>query len=464
MQSPELFRIALEKLNVVNTTNDLVSLVSQQFSMTDVCTMLNSFVKDTLGASFLGSDLLCLKSFGRYVCGQCGDQAIPSSKTMSQFIVLPHEVSQKGILDTLAQFHAQLGQCETCKQESRLSTCKVIHSPQTLLLQLRASTEFPLTFTLSSLFHQNDYAVSSVCAFFDKSPYVSLYTCKGQQWHIMTKASNDTVGYSFELMQKILATTSFFLVSYEKTKSVKLINFQQVEQIHKCTGRCRSKKVRHVPKPVKTLSGTSCISAEDIASVRNGGWLSDQTIDVYHQLLLSNVDKMAHICHSTFVSQELRSLWCDDISVLPDVPRASLNWWNFELVILPVHAKSHWGAMVVDFSNKTVKDEGIVLDVMIMDLLRVYEQELVNVFYPLQRYLALQYLTLHGRGMGITFRYECYHRCPNFIPQTDGNSCGIFTCLFSKAVVFDVSLNTFKSESGKRDCFMYELSERKLLL
>ena len=456
-QSPALFRKALEKLNVANT--HVVSLVSQQFSKTDVCTILNSFVEDTLGAPFLGNDLLCLKSLGRYICIQCGDQAVPSRKNMSQLIVQPLEVSQKAILDTVAQiFPAQLDQCETCKQENlSLSTYEIIHSPQTLLLLLRSGAELPKTFTLSCLYHQNDYAVSSICAFFDKAPYVSLYTCKDQQWHMNSNASKDTAGYTFELMQKILTTASFFVVSYEKTKSVKRINFQQVKQKHKCTDRCQQHKQTgdtQVPttKLEKSPKGTPCLLAEDFACVDNSGWLDDKTIDVYHQLLLSSVDKKAHICPSTFVSQQLRSVWCDDISVLPDVPRASHNWWNYELVILPVNAKSHWGAIAVDFSNKTVKGDVVVLDVTIMDSLRVYEQDLVKVFFPLQRYLTLQYFALYGRGMSITFRYECYHRCPNFIAQTDGSSCGIFTCLFSKAVLFDVSLNTFKSEREKRDC------------
>ena len=160
----------------------------------------------------------------------------------------------------------------------------------------------------------------------------------------------------------------------------------------------------------------------------------------------------------------LRSVFCDDISVLPDVPRTSHNWWNYELVILPVHVKSHWGAIVVDFSKKTVNSDSIMLDVVLMDSLRMYNQDLIKVFGPLRRYLALQYFALHGRDMGITFSYECYHSCPNFIAQTDGNSCGVFTCLFSKAVLFDVSLNTYKSQGEKRDCILYELTKAKILL
>ena len=299
---------------------------------------------------------------------------------------------------------------------------------------------------------------------------MSLYTCKEQQWHKMTKASNNPIVYSFELMERLLTTASFFVVSYEKTKSVKQINFQQVEQKHKCTGRCKPHKqtrdshVRLIPKLQKTHTRTSCLSDEDLACVKNGGWLSDKIIDEYHELLNSSVRSKKYICPSTFVSQQLRSLWCDHISVLPDVPRASRNWWKYESVILPVHAESHWGAIAVDFSNKTVKGDCIVLDVVIMDSLHVYERNLVEVFYPLQRFLALQYFALHGRGTGITFRYERYHSCPNFIAQTDGSSCGIFACLFSKAVLFDVSLNTFESEREKRNCVINELSSKKLIL
>ena len=463
MQSPELFRHTLEKIKVANT--NVGSVVSQQLSMTDVCTILNSFVEEIFGAPFLGNDLLCLKSLGHYNCTRCGDQALPSGKNVSQLIVQPLEVSQKGILDTIAQlFPAQLDQCETCEQKNSLSDYKVIHSPQTLLLLLRSGTGIPKTFNLSCLYHQNDYAVSTICAFSDKSPYVTLYTCKDQQWHDITNASKNTAGFTFELMPKILSTASFFVVSYEKTKSVKLIHFQQVEQIHTCANRCKPhKQTRAIPKLQKTPTGTSCLSDEDFACVKNGGWLSDKIIDEYHDLLNSRFGpQKSHICPSTFVSQELRSIWCDHISVLPDVPQASRNWWKYESVILPVHALSHWGAIAVDFSNKTVKSDCIVLDVVIMDSLR--KQDLVNLFHPLQKYLALQYFALYGRVMGITFNYECYHSCPNFIAQTDGSSCGIYTCLFSKALLFDVSLNTFKSESEKRNCVIYELSCRKLIL
>ena len=295
-------------------------------------------------------------------------------------------------------------------------------------------------FTLSCLYYQNEYALSSICAFFDRSPYVSLYTCKKQKWHILTNESNDTAGCTFEQMLSTLDTASFFVVSYEKRKNQERIKFRQGKQKHKCTDRCKQRtQVIPIPKVEVNLS-------PDLACVENDGWLCDKTIDEYHQLLRSNlVEKMAYICPSTFVSQKLRSVFCGDISVLPDVPKTSRNWWNYELVILPVHIKSHWGTIVVDFSKKTVQGDSVVLDVLLMDSLRMYEQDLVNVFCPLRKYLALQYFALHGRRMGITFRYECYHSCPNFIAQTDGNSCGIYTCLFSKAVLFDVSLNTYKT-------------------
>ena len=203
-QSPELFTLPLEKCNIANTS---VSSVSLQCSVTDVCTLVKSFVEDILPAPFLGNDLLCLKSLSRYVCIQCGEQAVPSTTTHSQVTVQPLEVSQKGILDTVAHFPAQHGKCEACKQEKSLATYKVIHSPQTLLLLLTSGTEIPKTFTLSCLYQQNDYAVSSICAFSDRSPYVSLYTCKNQKWHIMTHESNDKGSYTFELMQQVLTDT-----------------------------------------------------------------------------------------------------------------------------------------------------------------------------------------------------------------------------------------------------------------
>ena len=267
-------------------------------------------------------------------------------------------------------------------------------------------------------------------------------------------------------MQKLLSKTTFFVVSYEKSKSVRVSNFQQVEQKHTCTNRCKPHtQAKAIPKPQKTCKGTSCISDEDFDCVKNDGWLSDTIIDEYHKLLYSCVGpQKSHISSSTFVSQELRSIWCDDISVLPEVPRASRNWWTFESVILPVHTQSHWGAIAVDFTKKTEKSDCIVLDVVVMDSLRVYKQAFVDLFHPLQRYLALQYFALHGRIMGITFNYEFYHTCPNFIAQTDGSSCGIYTCLFSKALLFDVSVNIFKREREKRNCVLYELSSRDLIL
>ena len=134
------------------------------------------------------------------------------------------------------------------------------------------------------------------------------------------------------------------------------------------------------------------------------------------------------------------------------------------MVLLPVLVKSHWAAISIDLSKKSVEGGCIVLDVEMMDSLRSYEHDLVEVFCPLQRYLAFQYFSLHGRSVSITFRYECYQSCRNFIPQTDGSSCGVYTCLFSKAVLYDVSLNTFKSEREKRACIVYELSSKKLLL
>ena len=61
------------------------------------------------------------------------------------------------------------------------------------------------------------------------------------------------------------------------------------------------------------------------------------------------------------------------------------------MVVLPVNTKAHWGAISVDFANQTVKGDNIELDVVIMDSLRrpMYEQDLISVFCPLQRYLAL---------------------------------------------------------------------------
>ena len=312
-------------------------------------------------------------------------------------------------------------------------------------------------YTLLCLYYKSDYAVSSIWAFSDSSPYVSSYSCKGQKWHNLTNPSNDT--YSFEQMQRILAdTVSFFVVSYEKTKSVKLITFLQAKQKHKCTDRCNQSTQVTIPKLVKTPS-------PDFACVENGR-LCDKTIDIYHQLLRDRVvGKNAYICHSTFVSQKLSSVFCDDMSVLPDVPKTSDNWWKFDMVILPVNLNdSHWGAIAVDFSKKTVNSDNIVLHVVLMDSLCMYEKEIIKVFGPLRKYLALQYVALHGRDIGITFNYECYHSCPHFIAQTDASSCGIFTCLFSKAVLFDVSLNSYKSQGDKRDCVMYELSTAKLLL
>ena len=252
-----------------------------------------------------------------------------------------------------------------------------------------------------------------------------------------------------------------------KTNSVKVIKFGQFEEKHSCTDRCKPHKQirRVVPRLPKTLTATSCISDEDFACVKNGGWLSDKVIDDYHTLLYSRVGpQKSHICPSSFVSQELRSIWCDHISVLPDAPHASRNWWKYELVILPVHVLPHWGAIAVYFSNQTVTSDCIVLDVVIMDSLRSYKKHFVNLLQPLQRYLALQYFALHGSVKGITFNYECFHTCPNFIAQTDSSSCGIYTCLFSKALLFDVSLNTFKSQSDKRKSVLYELSSRKLIL
>ena len=186
VKSPELFRTALDKIKVANTT--VGSVVSQQLSMTDVFATLNSFVEEILGAPFLGNDLLCLKTLGLYICTRCGDQAAPTTKNVSQLILQPFEVSEKAILDTFKQhFPAQLDQCGTCEQENSLSAFRVVHSPQTLVLLLRSGTEIPKipkTFNLSCLNHQNDYAVSTICAFSNKSPYVKLYTCKEEQhWH-----------------------------------------------------------------------------------------------------------------------------------------------------------------------------------------------------------------------------------------------------------------------------------------
>ena len=111
-----------------------------------------------------------------------------------------------------------------------------------------------------------------------------------------------------------------------------------------------------------------------------------------------------------------------------------------------------------------MNNDNIELDVVIMDSLLMYEQDLLKVFDPLQRYISIQYFALHGRGMGNTFNFDCYHRCPNFIAQSDGSSCGIYTCLFTKALLFDVSLNTFKTEKEKRKCVLKELTSRKLIL
>ena len=135
--------------------------------------------------------------------------------------------------------------------------------------------------------------MSSICAFSDRSPYVTLYTCKNQKWHVMSNACNDTLGlgYTFELMQQILTKASFFVVSYEQIKSVKLIKFDLIHQKHICTDRCNQcTQVTPIPKLDKTPS-------RDFACVENGKWLCDKTIDQYHELLLSRVvDKMAYIC------------------------------------------------------------------------------------------------------------------------------------------------------------------------
>ena len=316
-QSP-LFARALEKLKAAK--KNAVS-ESQPFSMTNVCTMLGSFVKDILGAPFLGDDLFCLKSLGTFICTHCGDKAL---KHMSQLIVQPLQVSQKDIYTLAQNFIAQPLQCEKCKKENTLSTHKVIHSPQTLLLLLKSGTKIPKRFSLSCLYNKNHYAVSSICTFSDKSPYVSLYTQKKQLWHSMTNASTPSV--NFEVLQNLLKTDSFFVVSYEKTKSVKLINFQQVKQEHKCSDRC--KQAIGAPDVRKLLRGTDL--DEDFACVVNGEWLSDKTIDQYNQLLLSSVKKTAHICPSTFVSQELRSIFSSmsyQMHHKPHVIGGTLSWY-----------------------------------------------------------------------------------------------------------------------------------------
>lgn len=60
MQPSAIFRMALKKLNVVSTRTELVSLVTQPFTMENVWTSLGTFVTDALGEHFL--EMTCCTS------------------------------------------------------------------------------------------------------------------------------------------------------------------------------------------------------------------------------------------------------------------------------------------------------------------------------------------------------------------------------------------------------------------
>ena len=92
----------------------------------------------------------------------------------------------------------------------------------------------------------------------------------------------------------------------------------------------------------------------------------------------------------------------------------------------------------------------------------MYEQDMVNVFCPLRRYLALLYFAMHGTRMGITFMSVI---TVALISQHRLMAVAVVhTCLFPTAVLFYVSLNTYKTAPEKRDCVMYELTGKKVLL
>ena len=122
---------------------------------------------------------------------------------------------------------------------------------------------------------------------------------------------------------------------------------------------------------------------------------------------------------SIFISQQLQSLFCDHIEVVPNAPRKEKNWWCFKKVVIPINIRSiHWIVLIFDMTPKTSDENNIEITCKILDSLASYEKEIVNLLPKIHKYLTLQYLALHGKTKQLGIKYEFSHRCTHFRKQT----------------------------------------------
>ncbi|XP_072200714.1 sentrin-specific protease 2 [Excalfactoria chinensis] len=193
------------------------------------------------------------------------------------------------------------------------------------------------------------------------------------------------------------------------------------------------------------------ITREDIQTLNDLRWLNDEVINFYMNLLVErgkNDDYPTVFAFSTFFYPKLLS---EGYRAVRRWTR-NMNLFNQDIILVPIHLRSHWTLVVVDVRKKTITyfDSFGKKGTKICETIFQYLQE--ESWEKQKVKLSSSEWTLHSMES---------HEIPQ---QSNGSDCGVFMCKYADYVSRDKPFTfTEKNMPYFRKRMVWEIIHQQLL-
>ncbi|KAM3594846.1 uncharacterized protein V6R79_014854 [Siganus canaliculatus] len=200
------------------------------------------------------------------------------------------------------------------------------------------------------------------------------------------------------------------------------------------------------------------ITQRDLATLQEGGWLNDEVINFYLNLIMEQCSGDGAVLKvysfSTFFLPKLRGGGGGQAGGHMAVKRwtKSVDLFLYDVIFVPLHLGIHWAMAVIDFKSKTVKS---------YDSMGQRHDDICSL---LLLYLKEEHKAKKGRDLDTTKWTVGSLRTTEIPQQRNGSDCGVFACKYAEYIAKGRPL-TFKQCHMPvfRKLMIWEILNQKLL-
>ncbi|CAN9502419.1 unnamed protein product [Ophioblennius macclurei] len=200
------------------------------------------------------------------------------------------------------------------------------------------------------------------------------------------------------------------------------------------------------------------ITQRDLATLQEGGWLNDEVMNFYFSLVMERccgeAEHLRVYSFSTFFFPKLQGGGGGQPGGHGAVKRwtKSVDLFQFDLILVPLHLGVHWALAVIDFKSKMVKS---------FDSMGQRHDDICSL---LLLYLKEEHKAKKGRELDNANWTVRSFRASEIPQQKNGSDCGVFACKYADYIARGRPL-TFKQCHMPlfRKLMMWEILNKKLL-